>query len=343
MTDFNRSTLSPEDNEKIRRIVELNLATLKDEEGDFKRQIIQGGEFKEAPQGLVLRGQHPKHHGLVTANFEIDPNIPAELRHGVFANGGTFDALIRFSNGRSADDTSSDAHGMAIKLTDVSNQVGAASSGEGSVQDFVLVDREVFFMRDLDDLLTLSEILANLRARDDYLETITRALVNVPLLIRLIRFISQTPASPLTSNYWSTTPYRLGPDNAVHYVAKTPRAIQDGAQDEVDSKDGLATELSQALATESVTFEFGVDVQTDSDRQPIEDATVNWRKQGADYVKLATITIPQQRVETGSAAENIVFSPWQSLPEHHPLGSLNIARGVIYQAMSDARTTQNGV
>src|SRR5579862_8452190 len=66
------------------------------------------------------RGQHPKHHGCVAATFTVLDGVPSDLRQGLFAKPQSFDALIRFSNGRQQYDRRADAHGMAIKLLHVS-------------------------------------------------------------------------------------------------------------------------------------------------------------------------------------------------------------------------------
>src|SRR4051812_44746890 len=74
--------------------------------------------------GVVGRAQHRKHHGCVSAIFQVADDVPEELRHGVFASpGARFNTLIRFSSGRQQDDSKEDAHGMAIKLLDVQSKL----------------------------------------------------------------------------------------------------------------------------------------------------------------------------------------------------------------------------
>src|SRR5690242_10736713 len=70
-------------------------------------------------QPAKLRGQHPKPHGCVQAQFEVLGDIPDQLKVGLFAKPARYTAYIRFSNGKSEDDTQPDVHGMAIKLTGV--------------------------------------------------------------------------------------------------------------------------------------------------------------------------------------------------------------------------------
>jgi hypothetical protein len=63
-------------------------------------------------------------------------------------------------------------------------------------------------------------------------------------------------------------------------------------------------------------------------------------------VRLGSIAIPKQ----GFAAQNqlydcehMVFNPWNSLPEHRPLGSVNRMRFAVYLASRQVRRKLNMV
>src|SRR5258705_12474199 len=64
----------------------------------------------------VQRQQHAKHHGCVRATFEIEQNLPNELRIGLFREVATYPAWVRFSNASQHIDTIGNQHGFAIKL-----------------------------------------------------------------------------------------------------------------------------------------------------------------------------------------------------------------------------------
>ena len=49
-----------------------------------------------ATPGPNLRGEHPKQHGGVWAIFEVDKNIPKELRTGIFKEPRSYTALVRY-------------------------------------------------------------------------------------------------------------------------------------------------------------------------------------------------------------------------------------------------------
>ena len=60
--------ISPADDPAIAHLVEISLALL------------------DTSAKPVLRGQHPKTHGCVRAEFRVEPDLPDALRQGVFAS-----------------------------------------------------------------------------------------------------------------------------------------------------------------------------------------------------------------------------------------------------------------
>lgn len=300
--------------ERIAELVALNLATL---------------PTNTCP---LRRGQHPKHHGCVEASFRVRDDVPEHLRHGVFAQARQFRALVRFSNGRVDDDRRSDAHGMAIKLLDVSGVKLLANREHETVQDFVLVDSETFFTGDAGDYARVNR--ATMGKRWTRLFAWLALLARPRLLHRVSAFIAKQPGSPLDIAYFSTVPYRLG-EAAVKY-AVVPR--EQRAAGSVDSPDGLAAVLRDQLSEGTASFNFCVDVQSDARAHPIEDPTISWSARGAKRVVLAELLISSQLVDPASPfAENLLFSPWHALPAHEPLGYINRARAPIYRAMGEAR------
>ena len=41
--------------------------------------------------------------------------------------------------------------------------------------------------------------------------------------------------------------------------------------------------------------------------------------------------------------ENLSYTPWHSLPDHRPIGGINRARKVVYEAISKVRHDYNAV
>jgi hypothetical protein len=286
-----------------------------------------------------------KGHGCVRATFEVSPDIPSALRHGVFAEPRSFAAYIRFSNGKGRDDRQGDAHGMAIKLLGVAGEKLLEDEKDAATQDFVLFDNPVFFIKDVADYVPFMKDFRNLKASGLTLgkvDAVLKLLFSWNYKWRLLRATGmKKPDSPLRISYWSTTPSKLG-DSAVKYRA-APDLAGAPPVHKVDSPDLLRLAMAAQLEGHEARFDFAVQVQTDPATMPVEDPTVDW---GAPFQKVATIRIPPQIFDTPEQqafCENLSFTPWHSLPEHRPLGGINRARKAIYRAISKQRHELNGV
>ena len=87
--------------------------------------------------------------------------------------------------------------------------------------------------------------------------------------------------------------------------------------------------ISSQLAQAEAEFDVLVQIQTDAEAMPIENPTKRWEEKDSPYVKVATLRLPQQDINTPSrlaADERQSFSPWHCLAAHRPLGGVNRAR-----------------
>lgn len=330
-TDLGEAAPDPGTRAALARIVAANMGTL------------------ATVRGVTPRAQHGKAHAVAKARFVVRDDIPEALRVGLFAAPGAFDALVRFSNGARDDDRQPDAHGMAIKVLGAPGQSLAPDPGGAATQDFILVDHPTFFCRTLEEYRVFNDayagVLRFLRKQGSVLGLLrgiaVLKLLRADLGKRAKAFAAQTPHSPLTAHYWSTTPYRLG-DAAVKYVAVSPLADAPGAQAAVTDPDGLRLALSWALRHGPARFEFGVHLRSDPARHPVEDSTVDWGENGAAFVPLARVEIPAQAVvPIDAASERLVFSLWNCPEVHRPLGAINRARREVYLAMAQARLARD--
>lgn len=91
---------------------------------------------------------------------------------------------------------------------------------------------------------------------------------------------------------------------------------------------------------QEVNFDFLVQLYVDDEKTPIENPMQEWKESDAPFIKVATIKIPSQQFdfeERKRLDESLSFTPWHTLPEHEPLGSLNLARKKIYQELAQNR------
>ena len=289
--------------------------------------------------GPVLRDAHPKAHGLVRAQFIVLDGLPSELRHGVFKTPRTFDALIRFSAGNVEvqEDTVPQAAGMAIKLLGVEGEKLLEAEKDAKTQDFIMINAPIFFVRNLKDYALLHEYMAK-----DQLKEFFRTRPAETNAIKIIR--GQQLFNPLQVRYWSMTPYLLG-DRAIKFSA-TPLSRTANQPPEQTGPDFLREAMMKQVGAEDVYFEFGVQLQTDPVKMPVEDPLVMWDEAVSPFQRVAIIRIPKQDISAKNwveFAENLSFTPWHSLSEHRPLGSNNRARRAIYEAISEFRHERNGV
>ena len=288
-----------------------------------------------------LRGQHPKGHGVVWAEFTVEPNLPEDLKVGVFREPGkTFPAWVRFSNAAEKDDTKGGLHGMAIKLMDVEGEKVLGSEKNEKTQDFILIDHPVFFIRNAQDLAGFFNALAQSPGKPPlkfFFPEANPLKWHTRELQILMAMRQKKIESPLATEYWSTTPYQLG-SMAIKFSTKpTGSQIEPSVS---KTKDYLHTAIVEQLKTQDASFDFLIQRQTDPVKMPIEDPTVKWNEKESPFQKVATIRIPRQvfdSPEQTAFGENLSFTPWHSLLEHTPLGSINQVRKVVYPSLSEQR------
>lgn len=292
--------------------------------------FLKAASAKRYPTGVRQRFNQSRATGCVNAEFTVADGLPDEQRVGLFATPRTYSAWIRFANASSTTDRDKDIRGMAIRLSGVEGD--NLTPGE-TTQDFVLNSHPVMVAANAADFLEL--LKANEAGgfqRVMYFLTHLKA-ATIGLQAR------KNPSCHLDIPYWSATPYRLGATRAVKYIvvptsshkSTLPLVLTDAYL-----RDAMRAHLNEADAT----FDFMVQFQSDPQRAPIEDATVEWTEADCPYHRVARIRIPRQGFEEGermNRCEHAGFNPWHSLPDHRPLGSMNRARGEIYAAMAQFR------
>lgn len=293
----------------------------------------------ENPTGIMRRDAHTKMHGIVKAEFIVEPDLPEQLRVGMFKEPGTYQAWIRFSNQNLMNpDIKKDIRGMAIKVMGVPGAKLMPHEEDSPNHDFVLISSSFFMARDVQEF-------------DDLIKGLTGG--NLALLFfflthwrmdwNLIKSMKSF-ANPLQIRYWSSTPYLFG-KRAVKYSAIPYFDVPDTIPENPDY-DLLRLAMIKQLATEDVRFDFAVQFQTDADTMPIEDPGVQWSEVESPFRKIATIKIPRQEFDSDKQrefGENISYNPARCLAEHRPLGGINRARMLVYQAISIFRHEKNQV
>ncbi|MFK8161772.1 MAG: catalase family protein [Lewinella sp.] len=287
------------------------------------------------------RDAHPKQHGLVKAEFIIEPDIPDNLKVGIFSEAKTYESWIRYSNLSPGNpDIKKDSRGMAIKVMGVPGAKILPDLIDAPTQDFVFMSTQIFVTKDV-------------RGFGNLLGSINRGKLNAalhflthPRLVGLFLKV-QIQLPNLTGIAWgSTTPYLLGEGTAVKYAVMpsvpTTETIP-GKKDDV-SDNYLRERLAANLADDDIYLDFFVQVQKDARKMPIEDPRKLWKPEESPFIKVATIKVLKQTFDTPAQqlyGDNLSFSPWHALPVHRPLGGINRGRRAIYDTMSKFRHDRN--
>jgi hypothetical protein len=334
--------------------LELNREYPDPDEAKLIEEMVEVAVERMKPQqGRIRRGQHAKATGCVRGVFRIRDDVPVDLRHGVFHRPGlSFQAIVRFSNSSEtiAPDGNVAARGMAIKLLDVDG-TQAIPSTDNRCQDFLTVNLPVFPFATPAEYVKLFEIRATPLV-GDLLAAGWFALFHPRHLTSAMKIIRKTVPSPLV-NYWSGSPYWLGPagttgGRAVKY-SLVPRFK--GTAPPIDLKikpdNYLSQALEQYLRTREAAFEFRVQPQTDPVAMPVEDVSVAWDEEVSKPIPVATLTIGAQDVDSlegralAEECETMAFSPWNALAEHRPMGGINRLRQAVYLASQAKRASKS--
>jgi len=109
------------------------------------------------------------------------------------------------------------------------------------------------------------------------------------------------------------------------------------------SHDYFHEELTLRLKKQDICFDFLVQFFVDTEKTPIEDISVPWLESESPYSKLAELVIPSRDLDSEEAKaeqtyiDSLGFNCWHASDDHRPLGNLQRARKMIYEASAAGR------
>lgn len=308
----------------------------------------------------TMRPVHAKSHGLIRAKLTIQGDAPEQYRQGLFAEPGTFDAIVRLSTtpGDILPDSVSSPRAWAIKV--IGTPEGAAmlpDHEQHRTQDFLcqtgkafgVADAEaflkqtLFFEKHATDSATLKEAVSTAaRLAESAIETVGGK-------IGTLKKLGYPETHILGESFYTHTPLRYG-----KYVAKiafVPAsknliALKDKKLEHPGNYSALRDAVVRFFKTQRAEWNVCAQLATDLDKTPIEDASAVWPEELSPYVSVARLVAEPQ--EAYSAArrifvdEHLSFSPWHGLLAHQPLGNINRARRAAYRTAAAFRRTQEG-
>lgn len=327
---------------------------------DVRRTLLKIADVTWQDDGHGLRAVHAKSHALLRGELRILDRLPPLLAQGLFARAATHPVVLRLSTspGDILDDKVSTPRGLAMKVFDVDGARLPGSEG-ARTQDFLMVNSPAFGQRDVSRFASALKLLAATTDKAEGAKKLLSAVLRgAEHLLEAadvnaggLKALGGEPLHhPLGETYFSTVPFRYG-----DYIAKfslvpaSPGLLAlRGAPVDLDGRpDGLREAVEAHFAREGAEWEFRVQLCTDLQTMPIEDASVEWPQDQSPYMTVARLVVPPHAplpAEVRQREEDaLFFSPWHGLAAHQPLGSVNRARREAYEASGRARARRNGV
>lgn len=314
----------------------------------------QTGEKVAEHEGRRLRASHAKATALLDGELTIDDGLPAELAQGLAAQPGRYPVKARFAQGPGEllDDRISTHRGLALKIGGLSGE-SIPEAAEAGTQDFVLEGSGRAFINS-----SAKTFLANLRAGVSHAPSLSQGvkqvvrdaargteavLEAVGLESKTLAFFGHPPAHPLSEPYFSQVPMRWGDHVAKVGLFPTTATLEALGELEIDTDadpNAFRDVMIAHFTAHGATFELRVQLATDLDTTPIEDASVEWPQDVSPYRAVARLILPPQRAWTEdreTAFEALSFRPANSLTAHRPLGQVMRARLFVYRQLAEWR------
>jgi hypothetical protein len=308
--------------------------------------------------GHAKRGVHAKAHGLLVGEFEVLPNLPPVLAQGLFATPQTYPAVLRLSTipGDVLDDAVSVPRGAALKIVGVAGP-RVQGSEQDVTQDFLFVTGKAFSAATPDAFLRNLKILAATTDKAPGLKKVLSSVVRG--VEKIVEGVGGQSATLLTLggypeiNILGDEFYTQGPILYGDYIAKLPlkpfsdnlRALARQRLNLSGRPDGIREAVVEFFHTNSAVWDIQVQLCTNLETMPIEDAAVTWPETESPYLSVARLHMQAQnawradRVEL--VDERMSFSAWHALAAHRPLGGIMRARQAAYAAAARFRVDYN--
>lgn len=300
--------------------------------------MVMGARISRG-QDPVMRPVFLKPHGVARGLFKMRPDLPEELRIGLFGL-EKFEAWVRFSSDTvpSLPDIKTTL-GIGIKLFQVPGKKLLEPETDALTHDLILQNHDVFFVDTAKDMCEFTRAGVVLGDYDSYLDA-------HPVTKEILSDMQKVVPSLLTTDFWSVLPYAFGEGRYVKYKLVPYETSENGDQKEIESSSYLYHDLKERLIRGEAGFKFMVQFQTDEQTMPLDQATVRWDEELSEPVHVADLVLYQQDIDARGQSEygeNLSYNPWHALAQHQPVGSISEARKAVYEAAAEVRRNLNGV
>lgn len=324
--------------------------------------IIKGmteqSQTVEKREHHAVRASHAKSSACVVGELVVADDLPPELAQGLFAKPGSYQIAVRFAQGpgETLGDRVSTHRGMSVKIFGVA---GEKLPGHGDdTQDFVFATGTTFPSGTAAGFLRDGTVIGKSTGMPEGVKSaVSSAARNFNKVLHAFGtesakadFFGHPFSHPMAESYFSQAPMRWG-----DYVAKLGAVPVAPAQldlsewrlDPHQDEDGFRHAAVAYFQQNDAVYELKAQLWADADKQPLEDASIDWPVTISPYRTVATLQLPRQDAYSPARVsyfdDSMSFRPAHSLAAHRPLGSVMRARLQVYAALSDFRHRENGV
>ena len=326
---------------------ERSLAVEKaDIEEIVKKVLMMQSQAATQQHRPLGRGTHVK--GVsARAQFEVfdtavgrDLQVAARLAKGMFAKPGVYPAIVRFANAdqKINSDFKPDVRALSFSV-DLTRNGTAGVNGGSSRQDFSMQNATTLPINDARAFLATMKVLTASSPVAGLWSLPFKDKLRVLRTLTLAALQSRQAIKPYQQlRYWSTVPFRHGPNDVVKHSA-TPSSDNPAHPLQKGNPKALQDELVRHLNEDTKMSSFAFAVQfLDADRMTywgkrhdvnfwIENASLDWKEAEAPFHTIGRLTLlPKSRLSAEDAAATFIDVTGASTPDSTPMGSINRAR-----------------
>jgi len=301
--------------------------------------------------GVCVRGQFEI--------FDLAVNQPSELAarlaKGIFAKPGVYPAVVRFANADSNinSDFKPDVRSLSFSV-DLTRD-GTAPVASSSRQDFSMQNATTLPINDSPAFLATTKVLTASNPAVGLWSLPFKDKLKVVRTLALAELQARQRIKPYQQlRYWSTVPFRHGPDDVAKFSA-VPSPGNPARPLQKSKPKGLQEELLRHLKEDSQVswFDFGVQL-LDTGRMTywgktrdanfwIENASIEWNETEAAFHTVARLTLLRNSQLSPEESDAVYFDvTGNSTPDSKPTGSINRARCPAEVASRRARAHTAG-
>jgi hypothetical protein len=302
----------------------------------------------------LCRGTHAS--GVcVRAQFEIFDvsvgrarDLAARLAKGIFGKPGVYPAAVRFANADANinSDFKPDVRSLSFSVDLTKGDLAGASR-----QDFSMQNASTLPINDSPAFIATIKVLTASNPVTGLWSLPFKDKLRVVRTLALAGLQAQQKIRPYQQlRYWSTVPFRHGPDDVAKFSA-IPSPDNPAHPLEKSNPRGLQDEVARHVREDSQLSWFDFAVQLlDTTKMTywgkprdanfwIENASVEWNEAEAPFHKIARLTLIGNSQLSTEASEEVYFDvTGNSTPDSRPVGSINRARCPAEVASRRART-----